>query len=87
MQSISLDLALMMSVVESLMPVEYYLRIGGLRFQGGGLYCYAESVQDEEEDTKNRSLWDAKQDVVRFGSLGAIAHFTRATRKESIYPM
>ena len=43
-----------------------------------GYIGYAGSVQDEEEGTKNGSLRNTKQDVVRSGSLGANAHFMRA---------
>lgn len=35
-------------------------------------------VQDEEEGTKDGSLRNTKQDVVRSGSLGANAYFMRA---------
>lgn len=42
----------------------------------------AGGVQDEEEGTKNGSLRNTKQDVVRSGSLGANAYFMRAIGEE-----
>jgi len=42
----------------------------------------AGGIQDEKERTKNGSLWNTKQDVVRSGSLGAHAYFVQAIRKE-----
>jgi len=43
---------------------------------------YTESIQDEEEGTKNRFLRYTEQDIIRSGSLGADAHFMQPTREE-----
>jgi len=47
---------------------------------------YTESIQDEEEGTKNRFLRYTEQDIIRSGSLGADAHFMQPTREEWSYP-